>query len=198
MQRFIITENIRRYEQQLAHGDLSPADTPVVRELLADARQELTDLLAREAGAMAEIGPADARRRSVPGLATAFEASDRNQILLDPGCGLHIVEVSAAYAEATLVRKSDVLCERLFDVFPDNPDDPAADGVSNLFASLQAVVNTRRPHHMPIQRYDVRDAEGHFVVRYWLPVNIPVLAPSGHLAYIMHQANDVTASVLRP
>jgi hypothetical protein len=40
--------------------------------------------------------------------------------------------------------------ERLFDVFPDNPDDPPADGVSNLYASLRIAAETGQPHAMKI------------------------------------------------
>ena len=50
----------------------------------------------------------------------------------------------------------------MFDVFPDNPDDPAANGVRNLRASLERVRETCAPDRMPIQRYDIRrpEAEG--------------------------------------
>ncbi|WP_246208164.1 hypothetical protein [Bradyrhizobium rifense] len=49
-------------------------------------------------------------------------------MLLDPGPGLQIVDINAAYAKATLIVRESVLGRSLFEVFPDNPDDPHADG----------------------------------------------------------------------
>jgi len=71
--------------------------------------------------------------------------------------------------------------EKLFDVFSDNPNDPSADGVSNLYASLKIAAETGRPHTMAFQRYDVRDAAGRFVERYWRPLNTPLFDQEVHL-----------------
>jgi hypothetical protein len=35
-----------------------------------------------------------------------------------------------------------------FEVFPDDPDNPLADGVSNLYPSLRAAFDSRRPNTM--------------------------------------------------
>ena len=58
---------------------------------------------------------------------------------------LRIVQVSNAYARATLTRREDILGRGLFEVFPDNPDDPSAEGVRNLHASLQRVLKSALP-----------------------------------------------------
>ena len=42
-------------------------------------------------------------------------------------------------------RKNGLVGQPLFSAFPDNPGDPAADGVRNLHASLQRVLAHRRP-----------------------------------------------------
>jgi PAS fold len=81
------------------------------------------------------------------------------------------VDINDAYAAATFIVREDVVGKSLFDVFPDNPADSLADGVSNLHASLKTVTQTGQPHAMAIQRYDIRDPEGHFVERYWFPIN---------------------------
>ena len=44
----------------------------------------------------------------------------------------------------------ETLGRGLFEVFPDNPDDPAASGTSNLRASLARVLKTRLPDTMPV------------------------------------------------
>jgi len=83
----------------------------------------------------------------------------------------------------------------LFEVFPDNPDDPAASGTSNLRASLERVLKTRQPDTMPVQKYDIRGADGEFEVKYWSPKNLPVLSPQGEVLYIFHRVEDVTELV---
>ena len=50
---------------------------------------------------------------------------------------LKIVAVNNAYAQATNIQRNEILGCDLFEVFPDNPNDPAATGVRNLAASLQ-------------------------------------------------------------
>ncbi len=80
-------------------------------------------------------------------------------------------------------------------MFPDNPDNPTADGVSNLFSSLRNTALRGQPQTMPIQRYDVRNAEGMFVERYWRPVNTPIFG-EGRLIYLLHHVEDATAEVL--
>lgn len=52
--------------------------------------------------------------------------------------------------------------ERMFKAFPDNPDQPDADGAGNLFASFQLVTNNAKPHYMAVQRHDARRRERHF------------------------------------
>jgi PAS domain S-box-containing protein len=50
---------------------------------------------------------------------------------------------------------------------------------------------------MAIQRYDIRkpDVSGAFEVRYWRPINTPVLNDEGEVEVIMHRVEDVTEFV---
>lgn len=96
-----------------------------------------------------------------------------------------------------MISPAKVAAERLAEVFLDNPDDPAADGVSNLFASLKTAAQTKRPHEVAVQRYDVRDASRQFVLRYWKPVNTPILNDAGELLFLLHHVEDVTAETTR-
>jgi len=86
----------------------------------------------------------------------------------------------------------DTLGRGLFEVFPDNPDDPNASGTNNLRASLERVLKTRQPDTMPVQKYDIRGPDGSFEARYWSPKNLPVLSPSGEVLYVLHRVEDVT------
>jgi signal transduction histidine kinase len=111
---------------------------------------------------------------------------------------LTIVAVSDAYLRATMTRREDIIGRGIFDVFPDNPDDPAATGVATLRASLKRVCTERRPDAMAVQKYDIRrpDSEGGgFEERHWSPVNSPVFDTAGEIAYIIHRVEDVTEFV---
>lgn len=136
----------------------------------------------------------------IPDFRALFEGAPDRYLVLDPD--FVIVAVSAAYARATMTRREDILGRDIFDVFPDNPDDPAADGVRNLRASLARVLRTAVPDAMPVQKYDIRVAEGEaggtggrFEERYWSPLNTPVLGPDGKVIYIIHRVEDVTELV---
>src|SRR6476469_3908210 len=134
-------------------------------------------------------------RSSVPpeDFRALFESAPGSYLVLSPD--LTIVVVSDAYLRATMTRREAILGRHIFDAFPDNPDDPLADGVRNLRASLEAVLSRREADAMPVQKYDIRrpDAEGGgFEERYWSPVNSPVLREDGELAYIIHRVEDVT------
>ena len=89
---------------------------------------------------------------------------------------------------------------RLFDVFPDNPDDPATEGARNLKASLTRVLRERTRDSMSVQKYDIpRPASGGggFEERFWTVSNSPVLAADGSLASIVHAVEDVTEYIRR-
>lgn len=106
-----------------------------------------------------------------------------------------IVEVNRAYLTATRTERS-IVGRPVFDVFPDNPEDPSADGVANLRRSLERVVASGRTDTMALQRYDIPAGEaGVFAERYWSPVNAPVLDEEGRLSHIIHRVEDVTEFV---
>ena len=130
---------------------------------------------------------------TVPDFRALFESAPGLYLVMTPS--FEIVAASDAYLRATMTRRSDILGQHLFDVFPDNPDDPTATGVKNLTTSLERVLSEKRPDAMAIQKYDIRRPEsegGQFEERYWSPVNSPVLGPSGEVLYIMHRVEDVT------
>lgn len=106
-----------------------------------------------------------------------------------------IIAVTDAYLAATVTERGPILGRGLFEVFPDNPDDPKADGVRNLRASLMRVLAHRRPDQMPIQKYDIRRPEGGFEERYWTPLNSPVLSENGEVLQIIHHVEDVSDKV---
>ncbi|MEH2013772.1 PAS domain-containing hybrid sensor histidine kinase/response regulator [Nostoc sp.] len=109
-----------------------------------------------------------------------------------------IVAGSDAYFRATKTKRGEVVGRPFFEVFPDNPDDPNANGVQNLRASLSNVIKHRLPHTMAGQKYDIRrpESEGSgFEERYWMVTNSPVFGENGEMTHIIQRAEDVTELV---
>lgn len=122
-----------------------------------------------------------------------FDATPAPYLVMSPD--FTIVAVNDAYLHATLTRREEIIGRHMFEVFPDNPQDPSAQGVAALTASLQRVLETRAADTMPVQKYDIRkpaEQGGGFDERYWSPVNSPVLDDGGEVAYIIHRVEDVT------
>ena len=131
--------------------------------------------------------------RQGPDFESLFESAPGLYLVLDPD--LTIVAVTDAYLDATMTKRSEILGRALFEVFPDNPDDPDASGVTNLRSSLDRVRRELVPDTMAVQKYDIRRPEaegGGFEVRYWSPLNTPVFGPHRSLAYIIHRVANVT------
>jgi PAS domain-containing protein len=125
-----------------------------------------------------------------------FAAAPGPYLLLAPDRDYTILAVNDAYLAATLTTRGRLVGRAMFDAFPDNPSDPAATGVRNLRASLDAVVRDLKPHRMAIQKYDIRRPDGTFEERHWSPINTPVLAGDGQtLTCIIHHVEDVTEFV---
>jgi PAS domain-containing protein len=198
--KFVCEQNIAHFQKLLSETTDAGLQR-TLQALLSSAKREFAILNSTLSGA--EMMPfEDRRRRLIDAQAvrqqfqSEFDNSPHPYMLLDPGPGLHIVDINDAYAEATFINRSDVVGKSLFEVFPDNPDDVLADGVSNLYTSLRIVVHTGQPHAMAIQRYDIRDRSNEFVERHWQPINTPIHDQDGHLVFLLHHVEDVTGQVL--
>src|SRR5947209_13792662 len=81
-----------------------------------------------------------------------------------------IAAANDAFLEAAMVERGSILGKNVFEAFPENPDDPAADGQASLRTSLERVLGTRAADSMPITRHDLRRPAGRgggFEERYW-------------------------------
>jgi PAS domain S-box-containing protein len=119
-----------------------------------------------------------------------FEATPSPYLILNSA--FTIIGVNDAYLTVSQTERDQILGKYIFDVFPDDPDDPEAKGVSCLHASLDKVIRTLKPDIMPVLKYNIRSPEGRFLERYWRPANFPVLDDRGKLVYIIHYVEDVT------
>ncbi|MFE0459184.1 PP2C family protein-serine/threonine phosphatase [Kitasatospora sp. NPDC058965] len=103
-------------------------------------------------------------------------------------------DVNEAFVRGSGRTREQLLGRYVFDVFPDNPNDPDATGAGNLRASLERVLATGERDTMALQRYDVESTErpGEWEERYWSPVNVPVLGADGRVALIVHRVEEIT------
>jgi PAS domain S-box-containing protein len=131
-----------------------------------------------------------------PDFETLFNAAPNPYIVLDRD--MRIVAVNDAYCRATLTERAQLLGRGMFEVFPDNPDDPHADGVRNLRASLERSLATGEAEALPSQHYDIRQPEGAgggFEERHWSLFNTPVPGPDGKVRWIIQRVEDITEFV---
>ncbi|MFD5573508.1 PP2C family protein-serine/threonine phosphatase [Streptomyces cadmiisoli] len=121
-----------------------------------------------------------------------FQALPGMVALLTPD--LVYADVNEEFLQMSGRRREEVVGRCLFDVFPDNPNDPAATGMRNLEASLRRVLASGERDAMALQRYDVQSLERpeHWEERYWSPVNAPVLDAAGKVVLLVHRVEDVT------
>ncbi|MEX0604146.1 MAG: PAS domain-containing protein [Marinobacter sp.] len=123
-----------------------------------------------------------------------FESAAGKTLVLRPD-SYEILAASKDYLNVTMTREEDIVGKNLFEVFPDAPDDPKADGTHNLRASLQRVRSFKAPDIMGVQRYPIPTPSGGFEERFWSPVNTPVLDGAGDIEFIIHRVEDVTGIV---
>jgi hypothetical protein len=117
--------------------------------------------------------------------------SDTPSVLLDRE--LRIRGLNTAYELTTMRGRADLMGQRVFDIFPNNPDDPDADGARNLGASLTEVLRTGRTQNMWVQRYDVPDTvdPARFVPKVWKPTNTPLI-DNGTVVGVMNHGEEIT------
>jgi two-component sensor histidine kinase len=132
---------------------------------------------------------------SLPDFQAIFQAGPDPYLVVDRD--FRIVAVADAYLKATMTRRQDIVGRHMFDVFPDNPDEIDATGVSNLRASFAQVLRSGVAHFMAVQKYDIREPNDTgsgsiFAERYWQPANFPVLDDRARVRYIIHRVVDVT------
>jgi PAS domain S-box-containing protein len=105
-----------------------------------------------------------------------------------------ILDVNDEYVEVSGRSREQLLGRNLFDVFPQNPDDPTELGPSQLKDSFDVVRATgERDILMPV-RYDVEDLgrPGEFEERYWAVINTPLYDHGGQVVMIALKADEVT------
>ncbi|WP_329416278.1 SpoIIE family protein phosphatase [Streptomyces sp. NBC_00704] len=90
--------------------------------------------------------------------------------------------------------REQLLGRYIFDVFPENPNDPAAAGMRETRESMLRVVDTGERDTMALLRYDIEDPlrPGVWQEHYWSPVNAPVHDADGQVVLVVHRVEEVT------
>jgi signal transduction histidine kinase len=106
-----------------------------------------------------------------------------------------VVAVTDAYLRAATTTRETIVGRNLLDVLPELTSGLAPAVLTDLRASLERVLETRRADSMPVQKYALRrpESEGGGVAEHqWSSVNSPVLGPSGEVLWIIHRIEDVS------
>ncbi|MFD5254523.1 PP2C family protein-serine/threonine phosphatase [Streptomyces bobili] len=124
--------------------------------------------------------------------AAVFQALPGMVALITPA--LVYADANEEFLRVSGRRRDQVVGRHLFEVFPDNPENPGANGMRNLEASLRRVMATGERDAMALQRYDVEspDRPGEWEERYWSPVNAPVRGRDGSVVMLVHRVEEVT------
>ena len=126
-----------------------------------------------------------------------FETTPGKRVVFLPNAPqFTIIAVSNDMCSFLGLSKEQFVGKGVFNAFPDNPADPEANGVKNLRASLQHVLQHKTAHRMERQRYDVAIEGGTFTEIYWQNHSVPVFDDKGEICCIIHTAEDITEQVL--
>lgn len=128
-----------------------------------------------------------------PDFQLLFNVSPDKAIILNPD--LEILAVTDAYLKVTM-RDRNIVGRNLFDVFPENPDDPHAHGEYTIRASFEKVIKDKTADEMPVIQYDVAAEGGGFEKRYWQLKTFPVFDGKNEIQFLLHRVEDVTAEIL--
>jgi two-component system sensor kinase FixL len=127
-----------------------------------------------------------------PNFQALFAALPHAYLVFTPD--LSIVEASDAYLNATMSRREDIIGRNFFDAFPENPRAPKSSAIAAR-SSIEIAIETRRPHSLWRQRYDIPQPNEQGVVydeRYWNISNHPIIDTSGALRWILQSVDDIT------
>jgi len=121
-----------------------------------------------------------------------FDAAPQASLLLSRT--FVVVDANAAFLNARQTELAAIAGRSLAEVLSVDPAAPDGDGLCHLTASLHTVLRDKVAHELPRQRLDLRRRDGVREERYWRMLNVPVLDGGGEVAFILHQAEDVTGT----
>jgi hypothetical protein len=102
--------------------------------------------------------------------------------------------VNASYEALSMRPSEELLGEIVFDVFPEDPNDPQASGSSQLAVSVESAMRRRGMDTMPIVRYDIVDPQDRdvFLPKLWTCNNTAVDDGEEQIG-VLHQVAEITS-----
>lgn len=128
-----------------------------------------------------------------PAFDVLFHALPGLYLLMTPD--FFVVDTTDAYLQAALLSRNQIVGRYIFDVFPNNPENPNIDSQSELKLSLNQVLEHKQMHTMPVIQYDIIDhttSQNRFLKRYWRSSNTPIFDAKNDICCILHETSDIT------
>lgn len=121
-----------------------------------------------------------------------FEALPGAYLILSPK--FLILAATDSYLQLTRTKRDLIVNQYVFDVFPDNPDEPSATGVADLTESFNKVLITKKAHKMSALRYDIpsQNDPNIFEAKYWRLNNSPIVDENRDVIYIVNFVDEIT------
>ena len=164
-----------------------------------DGEPEMAEFWARVARAIQGLpanGPAPPGRPVGPTLHDiAFRNAPHPYLLIGPD--LAIIDANEAFLAATTTSREEIVGRKFSAVFLDCCGLAGPDMGCLLEASLTRALESGRPDRMPPLRLAVRRPDGEMEMRWWRPLNAPVLGNDGRLALVIQSVEDVTHQARR-
>lgn len=122
-----------------------------------------------------------------------FETSSHLCLILRAHDHFIIEMANDAFLAATSLRRELIIGKNLFEIFPLSSIEDSDDSINVLRASLNRVLTDQCANTITIRQYIIpsRDSGESALYQYWKLSNTPVFDPSGHLRYIIHQAEHI-------
>lgn len=131
--------------------------------------------------------------------ATVFKHSPIGCYLLSTTPEITILDVNDSFLHNVSLTREQMIGKELFEVFPDNPNDPEDTGIEALGRSIALAVATGQAQLMPVQRFPIKktlaNGETVFEERFWSASNTPIYDEEGHMACIYHATIEITKQV---
>ena len=130
-------------------------------------------------------------------LQSILNAIPGNHVILLPDAPTFtIVGATDSFLKTSYTTRDKIINRPLFEIFPEDKNDNRADGVFNLRASLEYVLDHKEIHLMADQRYDIINPQtGAFEFKVWAASNKPVMNAEGQIQCIIHTTEDITEKV---
>ncbi|HYH14836.1 MAG TPA: PAS domain S-box protein [Flavisolibacter sp.] len=127
----------------------------------------------------------------------AFEATPGISVMIQPDMPTYtVIAVSNDFSRTFNKKRQDLVGSAFFDVILQGTHALSDIGAANLKTSFEYILKHKAPHEIPQQRFDLFNADGSFLPKYWKINNAPVLSDEGEVLYIIHTRQDITDQVL--